>query len=150
MACRERKSKQLTEENIDALCRLVRQGDFLCVAAGKVGIHRTTVDRWVNEEVDEKSQSLRSRLLRYFQSEYARARSENCSKLEADMQATGVEDWKMYAWLLEKKFPKLYNSVTKIDADVKHSGELSFAASVLKDMADNFTTKPIKEDDEDE
>ena len=82
---------------------LVRAGNYLEVAATTVGIHRTTLHRWLRLGRDQPRGRHRKFLVAV---EKAQAESE--SRDVALIARASTTDWKAAAWRLERKMPRRY------------------------------------------
>jgi hypothetical protein len=93
---------QVHKQIIDAL----KSGGYKTHAAHAAGISRDTLDNWI-----EAGRAGREPFVRFAQ-ECDKARADDALRNQAIVSAAAVRriegDWKAAAWLLERKYPKLY------------------------------------------
>jgi hypothetical protein len=82
---------------------LIRAGNYLEVAATAVGIHKSTLHRWLSVGRKQKRGRFHKFLL---QVEKAQAESE--SRDVALVAKAAGTDWRAAAWRLERKVPRRY------------------------------------------
>src|SRR5437868_5667539 len=82
---------------------LIRAGNYLEVAATAVGIHRSTLYRWMRHGRDQKRGRYRK-----FLTAVEKAQAEAESRDVALIAKAASEDWKAAAWRLERKAPRRY------------------------------------------
>ena len=85
------------------LVDLLRAGNYLEVAATAVGVHRSTLHRWMRHG----RQQVRGRY-RKFLTAVEKAQAESESRDVALIAKAASEDWKAAAWRLERKQPRRY------------------------------------------
>lgn len=110
-----RKSK-LTPELQERICRLVREGNYLRVAALATGIHEATLYRWLADGEAEKSG-----IYREFYVALKRAEAEAEARMVARIETAAVETWQAAAWYLERKYADRWGRRERVD--VRHSLE---------------------------
>lgn len=123
----------------DKIVALLEEGRFKVHACAIANIHITTLHNWI--EADEKELHRDIELdeteergegnkpwpgFTGFSSRVREAEAKYCIQAEAQLEklasAGKNPDWKSEAWLLEKKFPKLYGEAAK---QIELSGKLT-------------------------
>lgn len=99
---RGRKPK-LTWQVQQQVVQFLRTGATLEAAAGAVGIHRTTLQRWL----EKGDHDTRGRYHNFF-AEVTKAQSEFEIRSQATILKAAQTDWKAAAWGLERRFPERY------------------------------------------
>jgi hypothetical protein len=93
---------QVHKQIVDAL----KSGGYKTHAAHAAGISRECLDLWIEAGREGREPFVR------FALECDRARAEDALRNQAIVSAAAVRkiegDWKAAAWLLERKYPKLY------------------------------------------
>jgi transposase len=87
----------------DRIVSLIRAGNYLEVAATTVGIHRTTLHRWLRLGRKQKRGRYRK-----FLTHVEKAQAEAESRDVALIAKAASEDWRAAAWRLERKAPRRY------------------------------------------
>jgi hypothetical protein len=82
---------------------LVRAGNFLEVAATAVGIHRSTVHRWMQRGREQS----RGRYKKFLQ-QIEKAQAECESRDVALVAKAAGTDWRAATWRLERRAPRRY------------------------------------------
>jgi hypothetical protein len=89
----------LTQRIVD----LIRAGNYLEVAATAVGIHRSTLHRWLSHG----RRQVRGRFHKFLVA-VERAQAESESRDVALVAKAASTDWRAAAWRLERKTPRRY------------------------------------------
>jgi hypothetical protein len=98
-----------TPELHAAIVKSLRHGAYQVHAANGAGISITTLQRWVKLGRNGVEPYVR------FAEDVDRARAEDALRNQAIISAAALKDWKAAAWLLERKFPKLYGRRPAMD-----------------------------------
>lgn len=113
-----RKTK-LNEELIKEAESLLRAGNYTMTVCDYLGIHKSTFYKWLAEGEHAKS-GLKKELFDAIKKAEATAEIRNVNIV----QKAAEDDWKAAMTYLERKFPDKWGRREKLDADLKHSGEV--------------------------
>jgi len=142
MTKKQRKSSTLTKLNIDTICQMVKNGVPKSQACAAIGVHRITLFKWIKEAealVGTRPRDLRGRLLLYMLDEFNKAQAEFCKRCTLMVQSTGKDDWRSWAFLLERRFPNEFGQHQTQTIDIKSSPAreaLDKIADALKGITD--------------
>lgn len=107
---------KLTPELTEQLCALIRDGHYLAHAAEAVGVHRSTVHRWLQRGAEAKSGPYRA-----FYDAFKKAEAELQQRcLERIQQAADNGTWQAAAWLLERRFPRYWSRGRTATPEERH------------------------------
>jgi hypothetical protein len=93
----------------DAICDVLKLGNYLETAAAVVGIERQTLYNWI-----EKGRRAKSGPYRQFFDAVEKAQSNAESLLVGRIMVAGVKEWQANAWMLERKWPRKYGRQVQI------------------------------------
>ena len=112
---------------IDKLCDIIAQGYTREAACGQIGIHRTTLWRWMDDD-----EELKKRV------EIAGFKQE--MKLLSPIVKS--DDWRASSWLLERRFPERYGQKTELALDVNKSDGLDQVVAMFEQTNDLIDIEP--------
>ena len=87
----------------ERIVALIRAGNYLETAATAVGIHRSTLHRWLRYGRDQTRGRYRK-----FLTHVQRAQAESESRDVALIAKAASDDWRAAAWRLERKAPRRF------------------------------------------
>jgi len=95
------------------VCRVIEKGGTVEMAAAVVGIHAATVYRWL-----KRGREAETGVHREFAIAVEDARKKCAARWVVKLQdlADQRNDWKGYAWLLERRFPEWFADPAKAGA----------------------------------
>ena len=104
---------RLSPEVSLALCGAIEQGSTVEMAAAVVGVHAATVYRWL-----KRGREAETGVHREFAVAVEDARKKCAARWVVKLQdlADQRNDWKGYAWLLERRFPQWFADPAKAGA----------------------------------
>lgn len=97
----------ITKRQISAICKAIRTGCPLSVAASTAGIDRGTVYNWKKRGTKQPT-GIHGDLVRAMAKAADAFISDNLKKLEGHAKVT----WQTSAWLLERRHPELFAKIT--------------------------------------
>ena len=106
-------------ETTRRLVDLVRAGNYLDTAATAVGIHKTTLHRWLRLGRKQKHG-----LYRKFLNAVEKAQAESESRDVALIANASSDDWRAAAWRLERKAPQRYGLRVQVGVQEELEGVL--------------------------
>lgn len=113
---------KLDKVTVDALADMVRRGIPKSVAVESLGVDKTTMYKWLAAAREiETPRTENEKLLVYLLNEMNKARAEFCKIASAQMQLAGKDDWRMWAFRLERQYPDEFGERRDISIDIKGS-----------------------------
>ena len=101
------KQTSITKKHITAVCRAIRTGCPISVAASTAGINRTTLYHWRNRGRKQPG-GIHGELVTAMAKAEDDFINDNLKKLEGHSNVT----WQTSAWLLERRRPELFAKIT--------------------------------------
>ena len=101
------KQTSITKKHITAICRAIRTGCPISVAASTAGINRTTLYHWRNRGKAQPT-GIHGELV----AAMARAADDFISDNLKNLQGHSKLTWQTSAWLLERRHPELFAKIT--------------------------------------
>lgn len=131
---------KLTEAVAAALIGHIREGQFLSVAAGLIGVHRVTVLRWLERgerylkpdndgNVPELPTDPEELLYVTFAETYRLAEAEALAEATREV-VQGGKGWKPRAWWLEKRAPDVFGKAARLELTGPDGGPLQHQVKV--------------------
>lgn len=121
----------ITDKLIEDICKDLRKGNYIETACAKQGISKTIFYEWLRKARRHPSDYP---LCVKFMNAVLQA--------EAEFEATGVDgidkaaksDWRAEAWRLERRFPKRWGRLDRIEMNDPDSGPIDFGDLTDEDL----------------
>ena len=112
---------KLNEKVIVAMETAISSGATMNMAEAHAGIGKNSSMLWLRRGADPES----PRIYREFRERIMRARERAGLRWLAEIQRVGREkdDWRAYAWLLERNFPETFGQRNRVDIGQVDAGE---------------------------
>ena len=101
------KQTSITKKHITAVCKAIRTGCPISVAASTAGINRTTLYHWRNRGKKQPT-GIHGELV----AAMAKAEDDFISDNLKNLQGHSKLTWQTSAWLLERRHPELFAKIT--------------------------------------
>ncbi len=123
---------KITSEIQAKIVDAIKAGNYIETAAAYAGIHKSTLYDWLKRGEREKQRVAGTKKKIAKKEEAFVIFSDAVEKALADAEVRDVMliakaaqvDWKAAAWRLERKFPDKWGRKDRVDAEVKHSGQI--------------------------
>jgi len=125
---------KLTPELQRKITDAIRAGNYMETAAAYAGIHKDTLYAWLKRGARDKSPKSP---YRQFSDAVEKALAEAEVRDVALIAKAAEKEWQAAAWRLERKFPDRWGRKDRVQADIRHQGQV--ALEVTHDVSGHLT-----------
>jgi hypothetical protein len=126
---------KLNDQTVSILCKALESGLSVVACCGIAGISESTFYRWRKEDPQFQ--------IAIQASQY----NFEVNAIEAIKRA-GDKDWRAWAWLLERRFPKSWKNYQEVNIVTSQNDGTSVVIGMLKQIADRDKDKVAKSSSE--